>query len=77
MDDLLLACERSHTRSSICQSKGIHVWPAALEALGVWMREPEEEVPKNIREEASREIPSWNNEGANSTVDVGTTQWSN
>jgi hypothetical protein len=63
MDDLLLACERSHTRSSIRQSKGIHVWTAALEALGVWMRGPEEEVPKNILEEASREIPSWNNEG--------------
>jgi hypothetical protein len=63
MEDLLLACERAHTRSSIRQSKGIHVWTAALEALGVWMRGPEEEVPKNILKEASREIPSWNDEG--------------
>jgi hypothetical protein len=69
LDELLLACERSHTRSSIRQSKGIHVWSAALEALGCWMREPEEDVPKTIREEASREIPSWNEEEDESAGD--------
>jgi hypothetical protein len=62
MDDLLLACERSHTRSSIRQSKGIHVWSAALEALGCWMRGPETDDPKIIRDEASGKIPSWNEE---------------
>jgi hypothetical protein len=59
MDDLVVACDRMQTRVSVRKSKGIHVWSAALEALGCWMREPEVEDPRSTHDEPPGEVLSW------------------
>jgi hypothetical protein len=58
INDLLTSCDGTTTRVTIRDSAGIHVWAASLDALGSWMRGPDEDdqTAPTVEDE---EFPRW------------------
>jgi hypothetical protein len=59
INELLVDCEDSKLRPTIRESMGIHVWAAALDALGTWMQGPADDDNQTASTVEDMEFPPW------------------
>jgi hypothetical protein len=59
--DLVKSCEDKALRSTIRDSMGIHVWAAALDALGSWMQDPDDD-DDTVSTKSDPSFPKWNDD---------------
>jgi hypothetical protein len=58
INDLVKFCDDKALRSTIRDSSGIHVWAAALDALGEWLRDPAED-DDTVSTSSDDSFPRW------------------
>jgi hypothetical protein len=58
INNIITNCDKSSVRPAIRNSAGIHLWSASLDALGLWMRGPEEEDAM-VSTTEDPEFPQW------------------
>jgi hypothetical protein len=59
INDLVTDCDDSKLRTTIRDSIGIHLWAAGLNAVGEWLRGPEEDDDQTTSTIEDKDFPSW------------------
>jgi hypothetical protein len=59
INELLSNCEDTKLRTTIRESAGIHLWAAALDALGQWLRGPVEDDDQTASTLEDADFPPW------------------
>jgi hypothetical protein len=61
INDLVESCEDKVLRSTIRDSMGVHVWAAALDALGSWMQDPDDD-DDTVSTTSVPSFPKWSDD---------------
>jgi hypothetical protein len=72
INELLANCEDTKLRTTIRESAGIHLWAAALDALGQWLRGPTEDDEQTAPAPEDADFPQWDEP----CEDGGDNEWS-